>query len=43
MRRLIGFAIACALAGASSAAFADDGYVTGNVTMYAGPDTSYPR
>ena len=42
MRRLIGFAIACALAGASSAALADDGYVTGTVTMYAGPDMSYP-
>ena len=42
MRRLIGIAIACLLAGASSAALADDGYVTGNVTMYAGPDMSYP-
>jgi len=27
---------------AAVSAFAADGYVTGNVSMYAGPDTSYP-
>jgi uncharacterized protein YraI len=42
MRRSISLAIACVLAGSSAAAFADDGYVTSNVTMYSGPDASYP-
>lgn len=42
MQRLIGFAMACVLAGVSTAAFAQDGYVTGNVNLRAGPDIGYP-
>jgi uncharacterized protein YraI len=42
MRRLINIAMICLLAALSTAAFAQDGYVTGNVNLRAGPDTSYP-
>ena len=42
MQRLIGIAIACLLAGVSTAAFAQEGYVTGNVNLRAGPDIDYP-
>ncbi len=42
MRSLIGIALACAIAGVSTSALADEGYVTGDMNLRAGPDISYP-
>jgi uncharacterized protein YraI len=43
MRRLIGVAVAIALAGASTAALGGEGYAAGTTTLYSGPDVSYPQ
>jgi uncharacterized protein YraI len=42
MKRLISSAIAALLLGATSSAFAYDGFATGNVNLRAGPDIDYP-
>ena len=42
MCRLIGIAVAFALASASTAALAGEGFAAGPTTLYSGPDVSYP-
>ena len=42
MKRLMSSAIAALLLGATSSAFAYDGFATGNVNLRAGPDLDYP-